>query len=42
MSMNNKNFKDNIQRAECALLIYSWCGVFSALVVIGYLIRSLV
>ena len=35
--MKDKNtFKDDIERAERAILIYSWLGVISALLVIGY------
>jgi hypothetical protein len=37
----NKTFKNDIDRAERALLAYSWLGVFSAFLVIGYCIRSL-
>jgi hypothetical protein len=35
--VKDKNtFKDDIERAERAILIYSWLGVISALLVIGY------
>ena len=35
--MKDKNtFKDDIERAERAILIYSWLGIMSALLVIGY------
>jgi hypothetical protein len=32
----NNTFKDDIERAEKALLIYSWVGVVSALTIMGY------
>ncbi len=32
----NRTFSDDIERAERALLIYSWVGVISALVIMGY------
>jgi hypothetical protein len=36
VEQNNNTFKDDIERAEKALLIYSWAGVISALTIIGY------
>ena len=37
----NRTLKDDIERAERALLVYSWLGISSALLVIGYSIWSL-
>lgn len=37
----NRTFKDDIERAERALLIYSWLGVVAAIAVIVYSIWSL-
>jgi len=37
----NRTFKDDIERAERALLVYSWLGVVSALAVIGYCVWSM-
>ena len=34
----NNTFKDDIERAERALLIFSWGGIVSALFVIGFAI----
>ena len=35
--MENKNsFKNDIERAERALLVFSWLGTISALAVIGF------
>ena len=40
--MKDKNtFKDDIERAEKALLMFSWLGAISALAVIAYTIWSL-
>ena len=40
--MKDKNtLKDDIERAERAILIYSWLGVISALAVMGYTFWSL-
>ena len=36
----NRTFKDDIERAERLLLVYSWLGAISALTVIGYSIWS--
>tara|TARA_B100000214_G_C23821858_1_gene560026 strand:+ start:464 stop:592 length:129 start_codon:yes stop_codon:yes gene_type:complete len=41
MKQNNNTFKDDIERAERALLIYSWVGVISALAIMGYSFWSL-
>lgn len=41
MKQNNNTFKDDIERAEKALLIYSWVGVISALTIMGYSFWSL-
>mgnify|MGYP001435880737 CR=1 FL=1 len=38
MSMNDKSFKDDIESAERMVLVVSWVGVISALVVIAYAI----
>ena len=38
----NNTLKDDIEKAERALLIYSWIGVISALVIMGYTFWSLV
>ena len=38
----NNTFKDDIERAERALLIYSWIGVLSALAIMGYSFWSLI
>ena len=32
----NNTFKDDIQKAERAILIYSWLGVASAFAIMGY------
>ena len=32
----NNTFKDDIERAERAILVYSWLGIISALGVMGY------
>jgi len=37
----NNTFKDDIERAEKAILMYSWLGVISALAVMGYTFWSL-
>lgn len=37
----NQDFKDDIERAEKAILAFSWMGVISALVVIGYTVGIL-
>ena len=37
----NNTFKDDIQRAENAALAFSWLGMISALVVMGYTFWSL-
>jgi hypothetical protein len=37
----NRTFKDDIERAERALLFYSWLGIISALAVMGYTFWSL-
>ena len=34
----NNTFKDDIERAERALIIFSWAGIVSALLVIGFAI----
>tara|TARA_B100000214_G_scaffold10639_1_gene7737 strand:- start:807 stop:932 length:126 start_codon:yes stop_codon:yes gene_type:complete len=35
--MENKNsFKDDIERAERILLVFSWLGTISAIAIIGY------
>lgn len=36
----NRTFKDDIERAERLLLVYSWLGITVALAVIGYSIWS--
>ena len=41
MKQNNNTFKDDIERAERALLIYGWVGVISALAIMGYSFWSL-
>ena len=33
---NKRTMKDDIERAEKLLLIYSWTGIISALSLIGY------
>ena len=41
--MKDRNtFKDDIDRAERAILIYSWLGIVSASLVIGYSLWCLV
>tara|TARA_B000000557_G_C20522636_1_gene337034 strand:- start:238 stop:363 length:126 start_codon:yes stop_codon:yes gene_type:complete len=41
--MENKNsFKDDIERAERILLVFSWLGTISALAIIGYSIWGIV
>ena len=35
---NKRTMKDDIERAEKLLLIYSWTGIVSALCLIGYAI----
>tara|TARA_B100000282_G_C31491878_1_gene380716 strand:- start:130 stop:306 length:177 start_codon:yes stop_codon:yes gene_type:complete len=35
---NKRTMKDDIERAEKLLLIYSWMGIVSALCLIGYAI----
>ena len=37
----NQDFKDDIERAERAILAFSWMGAISALVVIGYIVGKL-
>lgn len=37
----NNTFKNDIERAEKAILMYSWLGVISALAVMGYTFWSL-
>ena len=37
----NNTFSDDIERAERAILMYSWLGVISALAVMGYTFWSL-
>ena len=32
----DRTFSDDIKRAENAVLVFSWFGVVSALIVIGY------
>ena len=39
---NRERFKDDIERAERALLIYSWLGVVSTLTIMGYSFWSLI
>ena len=34
--MNKNSFKDDIDKAERMLLIFSWAGTISALAIIGY------
>ena len=38
----NRTFSDDIERAEKALLWFSWLGVISALTIMGYTFWSLV
>ena len=43
LKMENKSsFKDDIERAERMLLVFSWFGTISALAVIGYSIWGIV
>jgi hypothetical protein len=37
----NKTFSEDIERAEKALLVYSWLGIISALTILGYSFWSL-
>jgi len=37
----NRTFSDDIERAEKALLWFSWLGVISALTIMGYTFWSL-
>lgn len=41
MDSNKQKFKDDIERAERLLLIYSWAGIVAASVLIGVLAWSL-
>ncbi len=42
MNQNKEKFRDDIDKAERALLIYGWAGVISALIVLCYSFWSLV
>ncbi len=41
MNQNKEKFRDDIERAERAILVYSWAGIISAIVVMGYSFWSL-
>ena len=41
MKDNKKTFAEDIERAENAILAFSWLGTISALTIIGYCFWSL-
>ena len=41
MNQNKEKFRDDIDRAERAILAYSWAGIISAIVVMSYSFWSL-
>lgn len=36
MNQNKQNFREDIERAERAILVYSWLGIISAIVIVCY------
>ena len=41
MNQNKEKFRDDIGRAERAILVYSWAGIISAIAIMGYSFWSL-
>tara|TARA_B100000886_G_C20033206_1_gene330736 strand:- start:217 stop:345 length:129 start_codon:yes stop_codon:yes gene_type:complete len=41
MNQNKQKFREDIERAENAILMYSWLGIISAFLVVGYGLWSL-